>query len=461
MSAHDVTRPGRPGPGPSRAYQFPRFERRVLPNGMGLVTATVSKLPLVTVTAVVDAGATRDPGNRAGMARLVAKLLLEGTERDDGGALIERFEQLGATIDADATWDGASVTMTVLRANLAPAFDLLSEVIRTPAFREREVDRLKAERHAELLQLRSEPRGLADESFSRFLYAPTSRYAHPEAGDPDSITAIRRDEVLAFHRAVYGPQRITMIMVGDVTDGIAEPLMAAAFGDWQGRVREDAENDDQQRDRSRQVRLVEKADAPQAELRIGHVGIPRGHPDYFAVVILNAILGGLFSSRINLNLREQHGYTYGAHSGFEWRRQAGPFMVSTAVQSEVTAKAANEVVSEIERIRLDPVTDEELTLATSYLEGVFPIQYETTASIATGLSTLVRHNLPNEYFNFYRDRIRSVSSVDVLRAAREHLHPDALQIVAVGDPAIIEPPMRELGFGVLRRYDAEWRLVST
>ena len=267
--------------------------------------------------------------------------------------------------------------------------------------------------------------------------------------------------VSAFYHAYYLPARATIIMTGDVSQKVAEQLAIDAFGDWHGSTGTNPENDDRQGRPTRQIRLVEKPDAPQVELRIGHVGIPRRHPDYFAVVVMNAILGGLFSSRINLNLREAHGYTYGAFSSFEWRRQAGPFMVSTAVQSDVTAAAAKEIVTEIERIRMTPVTQEELSLATSYLEGVFPIQYETTASIATALSMLVRHDLPADYFNVYRTHIRNVSAEDILHAAREHLHPDALQLTAVGDASVIAEPLAALNFGPLYRHDADWHLTSS
>ena len=175
---------------------------------------------------------------------------------------------------------------------------------------------------------------------------------------------------------------------------------------------------------------------------------------------MNAVLGGLFSSRINLNLREAHGYTYGASSGYDWRRAAGPFVVSTAVRSDVTDAAAREILHEIDRIRAEPIAAEELSLATSYLDGVFPIRYETTAAIATALANLVLYRLPDDYFDAYRGNIRGVTRDDVLAAARAHLHPDRLQIVAVGDAAAIRAPLAALGVGEVREYDAEGRAVA-
>jgi zinc protease len=192
---------------------------------------------------------------------------------------------------------------------------------------------------------------------------------------------------------------------------------------------------------------VDKTDAPQSELRVGHVGLPRKHPDFFPTLVMNAVLGGLFGSRINLNLREAHGYTYGASSYYDWRRGAGPFVVSTAVQSEVTAPALREILLEIDRIRGEKISADELSLARDYLEGVFPIRYETTAAIASALATLVVYDLPADYYDAYRRNVRAVSADAVLEAARKHLHPDELQTIVVGDARVIRESVAELKAG--------------
>jgi len=444
----------RPSPGPRREYHFPRFVRRRLENGLELIVAPVTKLPLVTVAVVVDAGAVCDAAGDEGVARLAAKLMLEGTVASDGAELTERFERLGASIDAEADWDEAAVTMTVMADRLPAAFDLLGEVLRTPAFPEREVARLKAERQAELLQLRAEPRGLADELFTRFLYKAGSRYSRPDGGDEGSVARIDRARLRSFYEARYAPATTTVIVVGDVTVERAEELTRSALGGWSGITPAKITADASPARGERAVHIVAKADAPQSELRVGHVGIPRNHPDFFAVNVMNAILGGLFNSRINLNLREAHGYTYGAFSVIDWRRQAGPFVVQTAVKSDITDAAAREVLREIDRIRADRVGEEELSLATSYLDGVFPIRFETTTAIAAALSVLAVYGLPDDYYDRYRERVRGVTREQILEAARRHLHPEALQLVAVGDPAVIRSRLEALQFGPVALYDA-------
>jgi zinc protease len=190
-------------------------------------------------------------------------------------------------------------------------------------------------------------------------------------------------------------------------------------------------------------------------LRLGHIGVPRLDPDYFAVVVMNAILGGVFNSRINLNLRERHGFTYGASSAFDWRRVAGPFVVSTAVATAVTGAAIREILAEIEAMRNAPPAADELSLVTSYLDGVFPIRFETTEAIATALTSLQAFGLPGDYYDTYRDHIRRIHSADVYRAAKTHLHPDLLQIVAVGDPDEIGPQLEALALGPVRYWSAE------
>lgn len=435
-------RPGVPGP-----YEFPSATTFTLGNGLRVIVAPMRRLPLVSVIAIVDAGAAGDAAGHEGLAMLTAAALAEGTVELDGPVLADAFERLGTSVESGADWDEASVQLTVTPARFDDAMALMADVLMTPRFAEGDVERLKAERLAELLQQRVEPRGLADERFARAVYAPSSRFARSAGGTPTSVRALSAEQARAEHAARYGAETATLIVSGDVTVEQVRAVAERRLGAWsRGGTRARAVQASSRTPR-REVHVVSKADAPQSELRLGHVGLPRMHRDYFDVVVMNAILGGLFSSRINLNLREAHAYTYGAHSGFDWRRAAGPFVVGSAVKTEVTDAAVREILLEIDRMRESPVSADELDLATNYLAGVFPIRYETTGAVAAALALATVHGLPDDYFSTYRDRISSVTVEDVLRVARAHLHPEALQILAVGDADAITAPLAALNLG--------------
>jgi zinc protease len=442
----------RPLPGSPRLYRFPRFTEEILPGGLRLVVAPVDKLPLVTVLAVVDAGSAIDMPGKEGLAALTADALLEGTAKFEGAQLTERFEQLGTAVESGADWDSAFIKLTVLAERLEDAATLLGEAISRPVFPEREIERLKAERLAEILQLETEPRGLADEKFAEFLYTAESRYAKPDAGTAESVAGLSRADVDTFFRNQYSAGSTTVVVAGATTAAAARAFVAKAFGSWPTGVGSSRVLLASPRTTERKVNIVNKPDAPQSELRVGHVGLPRKHPDFFSTLVMNAVLGGLFGSRINLNLREAHGYTYGASSYYDWRRGPGPFVVSTAVESDVTAPALREIIAEIDRIRLDKITEEELSLARDYLDGVFPIRYETTTAIASALANLVIYGLGADYYDTYRTRVREITVDDVLQAARRHLHPDRLQTVIVGDAAGIKDSVTQLNLGELELH---------
>ncbi len=437
----------RPQPGLAREYRFPKFDRHQLANGLTVVVAPTHSLPVVTVLAIVDAGAVAEPAGQEGVAELTARSLNEGTPKYDGEALTDYLEQLGTSVGGAANWDSASLAMTVLRDNLDNAFAHFAEVLVAPTFPVAAIERLKGERIAELMQIESEPRELADEKFDEYIYDPMSRFRLPLGGTTDTVNRLTRNEVVAFHATRYQPSATTLIVVGDVDVEVVERMIADTLAAWVGAAAPGIHANDKPVRTSRTVRIVRKEDAPQSEVRIGHVGVSRTHPDYFSITVMNAVMGGLFSSRINLNLREAHGYTYGASSAFDWRREAGPFVVGTAVASDVTVPAIQETIKEIDRMRTEPISESELSLATSYLEGVFPIRYETTAAIAAALATLTIYDLPGDWYDSYRERMSAVTVNDVLEAARKHIRPESLQIVIVGDADAIREPLEALAFG--------------
>lgn len=442
-----MTVPSRPVPGASRPYRFPVFERARLPNGLAVLVAPVRRLPLVSVRVVLDAAAREEARSHAGVAALAAGALAEGTTRLDANALADAFERLGSTLATYAGWDATQARVTVLSHRLDAALRLLGDVVRTPAFSPREVDRLRSERLAELLELKAEPRGLADERFSTSLYRASSRYGIQEGGDESTVGSLTAESCREWHHARFAPHAVALVVAGDVRVADVLRLAEDVFGDWQATAAAAATADDSPADTERRITIVDRPGAPQTELRLGHVGLPRLHPDYFDVVVMNAILGGVFNSRINMNLREKNAFTYGAFSSFEWRRDAGPFCVSTAVATGVTGEAVREILAELEAMRAGPPTADELSLTQSYLDGVFPIRFETTDAIASALATLHTLRLPDDYYDTYRARVRAVTADSVLAAAQHHLHIEGLQLLAVGDSAGIRAPLEGLGLG--------------
>ncbi len=386
---------------------------------------------------------------------LTVRALAEGTLRLAGAALAEEFERLGGALDVSASWDGAHLSTTVLRQRFEQVLALLGEVLLTPSFLAREVERLRAERLAELIELEAEPRGLADQLFSSFVYSAASRFCVPEGGSPETVRAVTDAMMHSFYETHFRPDVTTVVVVGDVSAGEALRGVESVFGAWGGHPAPRPAIVVAPAYQQRAVHVIARSGAPQSELRVGHIGIPRRHPDYFSVVVLNAILGGVFNSRVNMNLRERHGFTYGAFSSFEWRRAAGPFTISTAVATDVTARAVVEIIREVDIIQGEPPSPEELSHVQSFLEGVFPIRFETTEAIAAALSVLRAFDLPDDYYDSYRARIDAVTATDVEQAARRHLHQDLLQIVAVGDPSRIGPDLEGLDLGPVTYCDPD------
>jgi zinc protease len=416
---------------------------------MELIIAPVKRLPLVTIRFVLDVGARQEPRALAGLASLTAAALAEGTVRLDAGALAEQFERLGGSLSSYATWDATHVRTTVMSSRLENALSLLTEVVRSPAFAAREVERLQQERLAELLELKTEPRGLADERFASSLYKPSSRLSIQEGGSERTVRQLTVDACRSWHTNQFAPGVTALVIAGDIDVDHVVRLASDCLSDWGAAEPPLPAVDDQPAREYPSVRLLDRPGAPQSELRLGHVGLRRSHPDYFDVVVMNAILGGVFNSRINLNLRERNAFTYGAFSSYEWRRDAAPFLVSTAVSTPVTAAAIREVIVELERMQTGLPSADEVTLSTSYLDGVFPIRFETTEAIAGALASLRTLQLPNDFYDTYRDRIRSVTREAVARAAQQHIHLDRLQVLAVGDREQVEPMLGDLNLGPL------------
>jgi zinc protease len=433
MSPNDGIIAERPVPGVPRPYEFPDTFRTTLDNGLQVVVTPMAGRELVAASLVIRTGAADEPADIAGATVLAARGLTEGTEVRDAIALTEAFERLGASMHAEAGWDAVAAGLDVPASRLEPALDLLVEVVRRPSFPSSEVERLRDERLNDLIQAKADPRRRADEAFVSSIYAASSPYRRPAGGTPETVARLTSADLRTIHTAAYGPAAAALVVAGDVDPDAVIAMAARLFGDWTGGSGSVTVPNATSAVDSRFVRVVHRPGAVQSEIRIGHPGLDRRHPDYHPVSVMSMILGGLFNSRLMSNLREAKGYTYGAYAGFDLRRGAGPFSARAAVNTEVTVPSIREFLSELERIREAPPTDAELQAARNYLVGVFPLRFETPGPVAGWLGGLFIHDLPDDEPYRYRAAIEAVTADDVLRVAREHLHPDRCAVVLVGD----------------------------
>lgn len=432
-----------PPAGPIREFDFPPTTRARLANGVRIRVATQRTLPLVTARVIVDAGASAEQGGEEGLATLTANALEGGTERLDGDGLAWELESAGLQLETWATWDALQLSVTAVGDQLPAALALLAEIVRRPAFPDAEVARMRDEQLAELLQRQVEPRALADDMATHFLFADRAPYSRPLVGVRESIQHFDAAAVRRFHARRFGPGATTVVLAGAVDPEQAERLVAASFGDWTGDVAPLEPVPVEPRSRERTVHLVDRAGAVQSELRLGHVGVERSHPDYFRLLVMNGILGGTFTSRLNMSLREKHGFTYGVRSGFAYRRAPGPFVIQTAVGTDVTVRALEEAAKEIDALLRDGVTEAEVSSARNYLAGVFPLELQTTEQLAGKLAEAVIYQLPDDYFVDYRERITAVTVDDVNRAARAHVRPAEMALVVVGDGQTLAEPLQQ------------------
>jgi len=442
-----------PKPGPVRPFHFPAVQRTTLANGLEVVVAETRRFPVVTVELVGNAGGTAEDEGAAGVATLTASLLESGAGERSAEQIAETADGLGITLDSNIGWDVAQCGFTSLRARLDQGLELLADLVRRPTFPHPEVERLRVERLGTLAHRRTDPSALATEIFSRYAYAADTPFARPVGGTSATVSALGRDQVAAFHAARYAPAGSALVGAGDVGLEELAALAERFFGDWRGESLPPAVPAVTARSEQPTVVVAHRPGAVQSEIRLGHVGVERGAPDYTHLLVMNTILGGSFSSRLNMNLRERRGYTYGVSSLWTARRQRGAFYASTAVQTEVTAHAVEEILAEIRGMRDAEVSPDELRDARDYLAGLFPLTVETTSGVAARLTGLVTYALPTDYYQSHRERILAVTADEVLQAARRRLHPDRAVIVVAGDADQVRAPLEALGIGPVEVVD--------
>ena len=324
---------------------------------------------------------------------------------------------------------------------------MLAEVVLTPGFPAEEVERIREQQLAAIRQRKMYPAHLAADAAAHFFFADGSNYGRPLSGTEETVASLGPGDITGFAASRYLPARGGFVVVGDVEVDEVTDLSAQYFGAWSGEPALPAAIDSSARFDERRVVVVHRPGAVQSEIRIGHPAVARDTPDYFQLVVLNTILGGAFTSRLNLNLREKHGFTYGVRSRFAFRRSTGPFTISTAVGTDVTAMAVGEAIGETEALVAAGPTESEVEAARDYMAGVFPLQLETTGQIASRIAELLVYRLPDDYHARYRDEIRAVTVESVAAAARQRLNPSAMTVVVVGDADKVGSELEALGIG--------------
>ncbi|MGH7466829.1 MAG: M16 family metallopeptidase [Longimicrobiales bacterium] len=448
MSATDRTQP--PPAAAVRPFRFPDVGRLHLDNGLSLFRAPHGHVPIATARIVLDAGVTREPPELAGVAHLVAHTIDTGTRIKDARQLSWELESMGAQLEVATGFDATSVSVTVPAERLPAALTLLAEIVVDACFPEDEVERARNEQLGEIAQRRSDPRSLASDEAMRFIYGPDATYGRTPLGSADAVERLTVGDVRAFYHDRYSPRSAALLLVGQLQDTVAQ-----RFTDWHLEPAPARGVTLPAADAVQAVHIVHRPGSVQSEIRIGHAGPTRADPDYFPLQVMNSILGGAFTSRLNMNLREKHGFTYGVRSSFSFRRGHGPFMIATAVASDVTARAIGEILAEIEALRVTGPTDEEIVNTRDYLTGLMPLELQTTHQLAGKLSELFIHTLPDDYFRTYRDRIAAVSREDALRAAQQHIRPAGLTFLVVGDADQIEAPLRDLSIAPIEVHAAD------
>jgi predicted Zn-dependent peptidase len=448
LSAQKPDRTKPPAIGPAPSLRLPAIQKQKLSNGVPVWIVEHHEVPLAQINLIVRSGSAADPIGKFGVGSLTAAMLDEGAGSRSALELADALEFLGANLSTISSFDSSAVRMSVPVSKLGDALPLMADVALRPTFPAAELERLRKERLTALLQARDNPGTLIQMAFPRIIYGPTHRYGTPANGLPPAIESMTAADLQAFYRAHYRPDNATLLVVGDVTPALIVPMLEKTFGSWkaEGMAPLVAAVPNAPQLKSRQVYIVDKPGSAQSQVRIGWVGVPRSTPDYAGLEVLNTILGGSFTSRLNENLREKNGYAYGASSVFDMRQSAGPFLATANVQTDKTSEAIKEFFVELNGI-LEPVPAEELTKAKNYVALGFPGEFETTGDLARKLEELVVYNLPETTFTDFVAAVSKVTGGDLQRLAARYIQPDKMAVVVVGDRKEIENKIRELNLG--------------
>ena len=448
-----------PAPGPARALHLPVPEEFKLSNGLTVLFDERPGLPLVAASLVVRRGSGANPLDRPGLASFTTRMLQQGTAKRSALEIADRAADLGTNVGTRASMDSSRIGSESLTRNFPDVLELMSDMVLHPSFPQKEIDRVKSERSAALVQEQDEPFAVATRVYSAALYGSKYTYGYPDIGTSDSLKVISREDLEKFWKANYSPDDSAIIVTGNIKRDELKALLEKQFGGWKAGAAPEMNRGTAARSDAKLI-LVNRPDAPQTTLLFFSMGPARSTPDYPTLEVMNAELGGLFSSRINMNLREEHGYTYGAGSFFSYHIAPGPFIAYSDVRTDVTAPATTEVFKELKRMRDTPMSAEELKLAKDSITQSLPGRFEHGSEAAATFAEIYVYGLPLDYFSLLPEKINSVTAEQAQAAAQKYIQLDQITVLAVGDRAKIEGDLRKLDLGKMEVRDTEGKLAQ-
>jgi zinc protease len=440
-----------PRPLAARDVKFPPYHLQTLPNGLQVMAVLHHEQPVISIRMIVRAGGALDPAGKNGLADLAASVLTQGAAGKSANELNEAVDFMGAVLGAGAGTDLSFVNMIVMKDGFEAGLRILSDVVRRPNFANEEIERQRQQTLSNLQVSLESPEFIANAVFRRLVYG-SHPYGMTQTGTPESLDWITRDDLVAFHQRNFVPNNAILAVVGDITDTEAFEGVKKVFGDW-ARREVPAGSFTPAPDPARRVVVINKPDAVQTEVRVGHLGVRRNHDDYMALNLAVRILGGEGANRLHQVLRTERGLTYGASADFDTLKESGAFEASTNTRSEATGEVLRLMVDEFWRLQRERVGERELADAKAYLTGSFPLTIETPDAIATQVLNVLFYGLPVDQLESFRQRVNGVTVNEVERVSRYYLRPDRLSIVLVGNAAAFEGQLRRLGFDKVERIE--------
>ncbi len=435
-----------PAPGEIRDVKFPDFFESKTDNGITVLVVEDRKLPLVSARFVIKAGAYFDGNNgsaRSGLASMTAELMTKGTSSHTATEISEQVDFLGAVLSSGCDYDASYVSTYSLKKHFDKVFDIVTGIVIEPTFPEEEVKRVKDQRINSLLSYLDEGDYLASRVFSKYVYGDFP-YAYPVEGIERDVEKMSSEDFKNFHKKYFNPSNMVIAFVGDISPEEAMLKVNERFRDIPAGDKAVFDKKLNDENKPSHVYLIEKKGSVQSSLKIGHKGISRDNPDFIKATVLNTLLGGSFTSRINHNLREVNAFTYGARSSFDWKKMGGDFYVDAEVKNVLTHDAVNEVIKELRIIREELVKEDELQSIKNFITGNFPLQLETAGAIASKLINLKLYDIEDDYYNTYLSKVNSITREELLETAQKYIHPDNLVISIAGNPGEIEDSMKQI-----------------